>query len=86
MPRTRRTYESPALGSASLRMARALVRRAEDGDTEALEELLKLDAAMTTLVADAGRGLRAKGYSLHELSRVTGTSRAACSKRFGPVA
>ena len=82
MARTKRTYESPALGSAATRMMKALVKRAAEGDTEALEELLSLEAAMSGLVADAGRGLRAKGYSLAEISKVTGTSRAACSKRF----
>lgn len=72
--------EAPALGSAVGRMIRALVRRATDGDTEALEQLLELEKQTSAGIKDALAGMR-QVYSLGELSRVTGTSRQAVLKR-----
>jgi hypothetical protein len=72
--------EAPALGDAIKRMLLALVRRAQEGDTEALEELLKIDNATGVAVGAALAAMR-DTYSLGELSRVTGTSRPAVLKR-----
>lgn len=73
--------EAPALGAAVQRMLKALVRRADEGDTEALEQLMQATQTAERGVADALHGMRERGYSLAELSRVTGTSRPAVLKR-----
>lgn len=77
-------HESPELGSAVRRQLRALVRRAAEGDTEALEQLAMLDADLATAKAVAvdlmNRGERMGrrgGYSFTELAAVLGTSRQA---------
>lgn len=64
------------------RMLNALVRRASEGDTEALEQLQAIErqavAAMTAGVTLAHSEF---GYSWGELSKVTGTSRQNLSQR-----
>lgn len=65
------------------RMVRALVRRAAEGDTEALEALADLEALVPAAVTEAGRSLHRFGYSYGELCQVTGTSRQAARQRFG---
>lgn len=74
-------HEAPEVGAAAKRMVRALVRRAGEGDTEALEQLRDLDDLTRQAVADALRQMNANGYSWAQLARVTGTSRQACSQR-----
>jgi hypothetical protein len=75
-------HEAPAVGSAAARMVRALVRRAGEGDTEALEQLRMLDELTTQAVSTALRRMHDEaGYSWAELARVTGTTRQACSQR-----
>lgn len=74
-------HEAPEVGSAAKRMIRALVRRAGEGDTEALEQLRQLDELTTQAVSDALRQMNNFGYSWAELARVTGTTRQACSQR-----
>ena len=64
------------------RVIRALVRRAADGDTEALEELLKLEQLLPAAIRDAGAGLHDFGYSFTEIGNVAGVSRQAARVRF----
>jgi len=66
-------------------MIRALVRRAGEGDTEALEQLRMLDDLTTQAVGTALRQMNDFGYSWSELARVTGTTRQACSQRASAV-
>lgn len=77
-----RRHESPELGAMIGRMLNALIRRAAEGDTEAVEQLGRLEnlarQAHTSGLAEARR---AGGYSLQELANVTGTSRQAVSQR-----
>lgn len=75
--------EAPEIGEATGRLLKALVRRAEDGDTIALEELLALQTVLAERITDAGRGLHAFGYSYTEIADVAGVSRQAARKRFG---
>jgi hypothetical protein len=65
------------------RVMRALVRRAADGDTEALEvlELIRRESAQYT--RDAAHELVTFGYSYAELGQVLRISRQAATKRFG---
>lgn len=80
-----RRHESPDLGGAALRMMRALVRRAAEGDTEALEQLQRLEeAASVQLGVAALRAHREAGYSWTEIARVLGISRQAARQRFAP--
>jgi hypothetical protein len=72
--------EAPALGAAIRRMLVALNRRAAEGDTEALEELIIIEQQCRKETDHALAKMR-EVYSLAELSRVTGTSRPAVLKR-----
>jgi hypothetical protein len=67
------------------RVVKALRRRAEDGDTEALEQLLQLADVVDAEIKAAGAGLHAFGYSYTELANVAGFTRQAARARFRPV-
>lgn len=67
-------------------MLRALVLRADQGDTEALEQLAALEQLTPAATTLAGHRLHESyGYSHSELGAVLGISRQASVKRFGPV-
>lgn len=80
-------HESPECGAAILRMMNGLIRRAADGDTEAIEALAAIEAfapnATNAALALAHSGTDAPGYSYAELAAVTGTTRAAVQQRVG---
>jgi N-acetylglutamate synthase-like GNAT family acetyltransferase len=78
-----RRHEAPELGAMIRRMARALVRRATEGDTEALEQLAMLERELPTAtsVALATMNQGEHGYSYTELARVVGTTRQAARQR-----
>jgi hypothetical protein len=81
----KRRHEAPELGSASKRFMRALVRRAGEGDTEALEALVGLQAVLQEAITDAGRVLHDEAdYSYTELANVLGISRQGARQRFAP--
>jgi AraC-like DNA-binding protein len=89
---SQRRHEAPDIGSMIRRMVRALVRRAAEGDTEALEQLAMLETELPVAVAAAGRlmhhGTAMPGeqfYSYGELAQVLGISRQAARMRFGAV-
>jgi hypothetical protein len=64
------------------RVVRALRRRASDGDTEALEQLLQLADVVSAEIVAAGAALHDFGYSYTELADVAGISRQAARARF----
>lgn len=75
-------HESPELGDAIVRMMRALVTRAEQGDTEAIEQLARLESmapVATTLAAKLAH--ESMSYSYTELAGLLGTSRQAARQR-----
>lgn len=75
-------HESPELGDAIVRMLRALVTRAGEGDTEAVEQLRRIEQlAPSATSLGYGHAHRDAGYSFGELAAVTGTSRQAVLKR-----
>jgi hypothetical protein len=76
-----RRHESPELGAMVGRMLNALVRRAAEGDTEAVEQLAALEPLARQAHTSALAESRRFGYSLAELARVTGTTRQAVSQR-----
>lgn len=67
------------------RVARSLARRAESGDIDALEELVKLQRALDTYIEVAAKGLHAEPglYSWGEIGRWLGITRQAARQRFG---
>jgi hypothetical protein len=80
-----RHRDSSEIGAMAQRVMRALVRRAADGDTEALEVLVTIQREAGQHVNDAGQELVTFGYSYAELGQVLGISRQAATKRFGTM-
>jgi predicted RecB family endonuclease len=79
-------HEAPEVGAAVLRMMNGLIRRAAEGDTEAIEALAEIEAfaprATNAALALAHHGkTMTDGYSYAELAAVTGTSRPAVQQR-----
>lgn len=84
MSTRKREREAPEVGAMAGRVIRALVRRAGEGDTEALEQLLSLETQIAQAIKDAGRALHNDaGYSFTYLAGVAGVSRQAARERFG---
>lgn len=80
-----RRHEAPELGDAIVRMMRALVTRAAEGDTEAVEQLRRVEQLAPSATAMGYWHAHEAGYSWGELAQVTGTSRQAILKRAVPV-
>jgi predicted transcriptional regulator len=78
----RRRYESPAVGEAICRQIRSLVARCEEGDTEALEELARVEQVATRAQFDGARGLYRRGYTWQAIGDLLGVTRQAASARF----
>lgn len=74
--------ESPELGDAILRMLLALVRRAGEGDDQALEQLHRIDTEADRLLTEGARAAYAKGYSWADIGRLLGTTRQSAWERF----
>lgn len=85
---SRERVEAPALGGMLERMLRALVRRAGEGEAEALEELARLeelvDEALTAGVHAHREGPAAASWA--KIGELVGTSRQAAFRRHGAVA
>ena len=75
--------EAPELGATSRRFARALAGRCAEGDTEGLEQLVQVAAAVDDAIGTGARALHGVGYSWTEIARVLGVSRQAARQRFG---
>lgn len=65
------------------RVMRSMVRRCEDGDTDALVCLLRLEELLPELIGAAIEALHESGYSWAEIAQHTGTTRQAVAKRAG---
>lgn len=64
------------------RMLNALIRRAAEGDTEAIEQLQTIEQTSAAAMTAGLLMARAEaGYSLAQLADVTGTSRQNISQR-----
>lgn len=78
-----RKHESPEIGAAAARMLRALVRRAQEGDWEALEQLAELENLASCSTQAAGHLMQTEfGYSYTQLGDVLGITRQAARQRF----
>lgn len=81
----RREYEAPDMGAMLTRQARALVRRAAEGDLEAMSVLRAAEREMHDALVDAVTENR-KGrnaYSWTEIGRELGISRQAAQQQYG---
>lgn len=77
-----RRHESPDVGDAIVRMLRGLVTRAAEGDTEAVEQLARVEQLAGVATTLGGRLAHdAGGYSYTELGAVLGVSRQAARQR-----
>jgi hypothetical protein len=77
-----RRHEAPAVGDAIVRMLRGLVTRAAEGDTEAIEQLARVEQLAPIATSLGGRLAHdAAGYSYTELAGVLGVSRQAARQR-----
>lgn len=75
-------HEAPDVGDAVVRMLRALVTRAQEGDWEALEQLARIEQLAPAATALGVRlAHREAGYSFTQLGDVLGTSRQAARQR-----
>lgn len=81
----KRDREPAEIGAMSRRVFRALVRRAGDGDIEALRELVALQDQLRNAITDAGRELHDFGFSFTYLAAETGVTRQAARKRYRPA-
>lgn len=80
----KREREASEIGAMSRRVFRALVRRAGDGDVEALRELVALQDQLREAITDAGRAMHDDaGFSFTYLAAETGVTRQAARKRYG---
>lgn len=64
------------------RGVRALVRRSTEGDLDALEALVALQAEVQASTIKAGAALHAHGFSWAQIAQITGTTRQAAAERF----
>lgn len=73
-----RRHEAPDLGDAIVRLLRGLVTRASEGDTEAIEQLRRIEqVAPAALKLGATLAHDQAGYSFTDLGGVMGVSRQA---------
>lgn len=84
MSRTRKDYEARDVAAGAARMVRGLVRRAGDGDTEALVELVKLQAIVAEAANSAGGALIDFGHDYPTLAGELNISRQGARQRFAP--
>jgi len=81
--RPRRQVENDEYGAFVRRVLRVYSRRVGDGDVEALVLLVGLAEEIDTAMAEAVKGLRARGYSWAEIGSRLGISRRAAQQRWG---
>lgn len=77
------TYESPDIAAMMKRMARAMVKRAQEGDLEAVKCVAEVERAVRDAVVDAARAAHYGpfAYSWGEIARDLGVTRQAVQKR-----
>lgn len=82
-PKARQVREAPEVGAMLDRMLAAMVRRAGEGDVEALQELCRIERELPASISRAGQQLHASGQSFGYIAAELGISRQAAAKRFG---
>jgi hypothetical protein len=81
--RPRRQVENDEYAAFIQRILRACSRRVGDGDVEALALMLSLADEIDAAIAEAVKGLRARGYSWAEIGSRLGITRQAAQQRWG---
>lgn len=81
--RRREQRESPDMAAFVARVARGMVRRAGEGDLEALTALTGMRKAIDEATDDAAAELHRAGYSWTDIGRETGTTRQNARQRWG---
>lgn len=79
----RSDYESPDMAAFIGRTIRAMVRRAGEGDLEAISALAQVRRATEQAERDAAAVLRAAGYSWADIGRELGITRQSAQQRLG---
>jgi hypothetical protein len=79
----RRQVENDEYTAFVRRILCAYSRRVGDGDIEALALMLGLADEIDTAIAEAIKGLRARGYSWAEIGARLGITRQAAQQRWG---
>lgn len=79
-----RDYEAPDMAAMMKRVARALVRRAGDGDLEAVSALADVERYVRDQLVEAARAAHygSFDYSWGQIATELGTTRQAAQKRF----
>lgn len=77
----RRVVENDEFGAFARRVIRAYGRRVGEGDVEALASLIRLNAELGEVIAQAAGDLHAHGFSWAEIAARTGTSLQAVRQR-----
>lgn len=83
--RARKWREAPELEAFLKRMARALTRRAAEGDLEALSALHGAAQAVDDAMGQAARELHGFGYSWTEIGREVGLTRQGARQRWAEL-
>lgn len=83
MARSRVHREAAELIGFQRRMARAMVKRAEGGELEALSALADARRAFDAAISEAARALRIHGYTWADIGAELGVTKQAAQKRFG---
>lgn len=81
----RASYEAPDMAAFVTRVAKAMVRRAGEGDLEALSAVTAMSTAVDQAMTDAARAAHAAGYSWTQIAAELGISRQAARQRFAPI-
>lgn len=82
--RRREAREADEIGAFMRRMCRALRRRAEAGDLEALVQMVAVRRTLEAETREAARALVAFGYSYAELGQGLGMTKQGAFRRFAP--
>lgn len=79
-----KTYECPDMAAMMKRVARGLVKRAGEGDREALSALADVERAVGDAIVQAARAAHYGpfGYTWSEIADELGVTRQAAHKRF----
>ncbi len=80
--RSRRQVENDEYAAFVRRILRAYSRHVGDGDIDALALMLGLADEIDTAIAEAVKGLRARGYSWAEIGSRLRTNRQAAQQRW----
>lgn len=87
MAKQKQTREAADIAAMLERMMRAMVRRAGEGDLEALRELHRLQGVIGEKVTEAGGAAYATGhYSWTDIAGEVGMTRQAARQRFAGAA